>query len=119
MDNKIKAIYNAAQNNGWSVKYRKIARKNMYVLSFFASDFLDGFAFSVIVNDNDDENIFFGNLAKSIFETWQNFSVEKETEKYLAKIGCKCRFSHEAQKIYMEVNHYIYNIYSLFFNLSK
>lgn len=119
MDNKIKAIYNAAKKNGWSIKYRKIARKNMYLLSFFANDFLDGFAFSVIVNDNEDYNIFLENVSNAIYDNWKDFSVEDETEKYLAKIGCKNRFSHQANKIYMEVNYYIYNIYSIIFNLAK
>lgn len=91
----------------------------MYVLSFFANDFLDGFAYSVNVNDSDDEEIFFANVSNAIYDTWKKFSVEDETGKYLAKIGCNSRFSAKANKIYMEINYYIYNIYSLFFNIAK
>lgn len=119
MDKKLERIRQVANSHGWSLKCRHVARKNMYVLSFFNNDFLDGFAFSAIVNDSDDEGIFFGNVAKSIFATWQNFSVEKETEKYLDRIACKSRFSEQANKIYMDVNHYIYNIYCMYFCLSN
>ena len=119
MDNKLSRIREVAKSNGFCMKYRHIARKNMYVFSFFANDFLDGFALSVLVNDNDNEDIFFENVSNAIYDRWKNFSVEQETEKYLAKIGCKNRFFDEANKIYMEVNYYIYNIYSMFFNLSK
>ena len=119
MDKKLERIRQVAHSNGWSIKYRKIARKNIYVLSFFNTDLLDGFAFSVVVNDNEDENIFFGNVSESIFEILKNFSVEKETEKYLEKIGCKNRFSAQANNIYMQVNYYIYNIYCMFFKLAK
>ena len=119
MDKKLERIRQVAKSNGWILKYRHVARKNMYVLSFFNNDFLDGFAFSVNVNDIDDENIFIGNLSKSIFDTWKKFDVEKETEKYLEKIGCNSRFSAQANKIYMDVNYYIYNIYCMYFSLSK
>ena len=119
MDKKLERILQVAKSNGWSLKYRHVARKNMYVLSFFNNAYLDGFAFSVLVNDSDNENIFFDNVAKSIFDTWKKFDVEKETEKYLDRIACKSRFSEQANKIYMEVNHYIYNIYCMFFSLSK
>lgn len=119
MDKKLSRIRQVAKSNGFCMKCRKIARKNMYVLSFSANDFLDGFAFSIHANDNEDENIFFENVSMEIYDTWKKFSVEKETEKYLAKIGCKSRFSAQANKIYMQVNYYIYNIYSLFFKIAK
>ena len=119
MDKKLERIRQVAKSNGWSLKYRHVAQNNLYVFHFYARDFLDGFAFSVLVNDSDNEHIFFGNVAKSIFETWQNFNVETETEKYLEKIGCNSRFSAQANKIYMDVNYYIYNIYCMFFSLSK
>ena len=119
MDKKLERILQVAHSNRWSLKYRHVAKKNQYVLHFFAKDFLDGFAFSVLVNDSDNENIFIGNVAQSIFATWQNFSVENETEIYLKKIGCNSRFSAQANKIYMDVNYYIYNIYCMFFSLSK
>lgn len=119
MDKKLERIKEIANNNGYCMKCRHVAKKNLYVFNFFSTDYIDGFAFSVIVNDSDDENIFIGNVAKSIFDTWQNFSVEQETEKYLEKIGCNSRFSAQANKIYMDVNHYIYNIYCMFFSLSN
>ena len=119
MHKKLSRILQVAKSNGWSVKYRKISRNNMYVLSFFANDYLDGFAFSVQVNYNEDEEIFFANVSNAIYDTWKKFSVETETEKYLAKVGCKSRFSAQANQIYMQVNYYIYNIYCMFFNISK
>ena len=119
MDKKLARIRQAAHSNGWSLKYRHVAKKNLYVFHFFAKDFLEGFAFSVNVNDSDDENIFVGNLSSAIYDTWKKFSVEAETEKYLEKIGCNSRFSAKANKIYMEINYYIYNIYCMFFNLAK
>lgn len=119
MEKKILRIYQVAKSNGWGVKYRHVERNNMYVLSFFASEMLDGFAFRVNVNDSDDEEIFFGNVSNAIYDAWKNFSVEEETEKYLAKIGCNSRFSDLANKIYMDVNYYIYNIYSMFLQLSE
>ena len=119
MDKKLERIRQVAKSNGCSLKYRHVARKNMYVLSFFANNFLDGFAFRVNVDDNEDEKKFIGNISDSLFEVLRNFSVENETEKYLEKIGCKSRFSSQANKIYMEVNYYIYNIYCMYFNLAK
>lgn len=119
MENKLARIRQVAKSNGWSLKYRHVERNNMYVFSFFNNDYLDGFSFSVQIHDSDNENIFYGNVAKSIFDTWQNFSVENETEKYLEKIGCKSRFSAKANKIYMQVNYYIYNIYCMFFSLQN
>ena len=119
MDKKLECIRQVAKSNGFCMKCRHVTKNNMYVLSFFANDFLDGFAFRINVNDIDDENIFFDNVAKSIFDTWKKFSVDNETEKYLEKIGCKSRFSSQANKIYMEVNYYIYNIYCMYFNLAK
>lgn len=119
MDKKLERIRQVAKSNGWSLKYRRVAKKNLYVFHFFAKDFLDGFAFSVNVNDSDDEKKFIGNISDSLFEVLRNFSVENETGKYLTKIGCKSRFSAQANKIYMEVNYYIYNIYCMFFSLQK
>ena len=91
----------------------------MYVFHFFANDFLDGFAFRVNVNDNDDYDIFVDNVANAIYDTLRNFSVEQEIEKYLEKVGCRSRFSEQANKIYMQVNYYIYNLYCMFLKLSK
>ena len=81
MDKRFEKIYEIAEREGWQVDSYYVGEKETEVTFSFEKYSPAGqdFYFSVSVPNDDDEDIFYNNVADAIYEYWEDFDVSYET----------------------------------------
>ena len=88
MDKKFEKIYEIAERNGWQADCYYADNKTKVCFSFEKySPAGQDFYFSVSVPNEDDEDIFYNNVADAIYEYWEGFDVSYETYIWLDETG--------------------------------
>ena len=89
MDKKFEKIYEIAEREGWEVDCCYVGEKETEVCFSFSKFSPAGkdFYFSVSVPNEDDEDIFYNNVADAIYEYWEDFDVSYETYIWLDETG--------------------------------
>ena len=88
MDKKIEKIYEIAERKRWQVDCYYVNKKTELCFSFEKySPAGQDFYVSVSVPNEDDEDIFYNNVADAIYEYWEGFDVSYETYIWLDETG--------------------------------
>lgn len=89
MNKKFEKIYEIAEREGWQVDYSYTDEKETMVNFSFEKYSPAGqdFYFEVSVPNDDDEDIFYDNVADAIFTYWEDFDVCYETYLWLDDTG--------------------------------
>ena len=89
MDKRFEKIYEIAEGEGWQVdSYYVDEQKTEVCLSFEKySPAGQDFYFSVSVPNEDDEDVFYDNVADAIYKDWEDFDVCYETYIWLDETG--------------------------------
>ena len=89
MNKKFEKIYEIAEREGWAVDYSYNDEKEKEVFLSFYKDSPAGqdFYFQVYVPNEEDEDIFYDNVADAIYEYWEGFDVCYETYIWLDETG--------------------------------
>ena len=89
MNEKIEKIYEIAEREGWQVDYYYVDEQKTEVCFSFEKYSPAGqdFYFEVSVQNEDDEDIFYDNVADAIYEYWEGFDVCYETYLWLDDTG--------------------------------
>ena len=88
MDKRFEKIYEIAERNGWQVDCYYVNNETEVCFSFEKySPAGQDFYFSVSVPNEDDEDIFYNNVADAIYEYWEGFDVSYETYIWLDETG--------------------------------
>ena len=88
MDKSFEKIYEIAERNGWQVDCYYVENETKVCFSFEKySPAGQYFYFSVSVPNEDDEDIFYNNVADAIYEYWEGFDVSYETYIWLDETG--------------------------------
>lgn len=89
MDKRFEKIYQIAERKGWQVDYSYSGEKDALVIFSFYKDSPAGqdFSFEVSVPNEEDEDIFYDNVADAIYTYWESFDVCYETYIWLDETG--------------------------------
>ena len=89
MDKRFEKINEIAESEGWQVDYSYSGEKDSWVIFSFYKDSPAGqdFYFEVSVPNEDDEDIFYDNVADAIYKYWEDFDVCYETYIWLDETG--------------------------------
>ena len=89
MDKKFEKIYEIAESEGWQVDSYYVNEKETEICFSFEkySPARQDFYFEVSVPNDDDEDIFYNNVADAIFTYWEGFDVCQETYIWLDDTG--------------------------------
>ena len=89
MNKKFEKIYEIAESEGWQVDYSYTDEKETKVTFSFEKYSPAGqdFYFEVSVPNEEDEDIFYDNVADAIYEYWEGFDVCYETYIWLDETG--------------------------------
>ena len=88
MDKRFEKIYEIAERNGWQADCYYVENETKVCFSFEKySPAGQDFYFSVSVPNEDDEDIFYDNVADAIYEYWEGFDVSYETYIWLDETG--------------------------------
>ena len=89
MDKKFEKIYEIAEREGWQVDYSYTDEQETEVTFSFEKYSPAGqdFYFEVSVPNDDEEDIFYDNVADAIFTYWEDFDVCQETYIWLDENG--------------------------------
>ena len=89
MDKKFEKIYEIAESEGWQVDYYYVDEQETKVTFSFEKYSPAGqdFYFEVSVPNEEDEDIFYDNVADAIYEYWEGFDVCYETYIWLDETG--------------------------------
>ena len=88
MDKRFEKIYEIAERNGWQADCYYVNNETEGCFSFEKySPAGQDFYFSVSVPNEDDEDIFYNNVADAIYEYWEGFDVSYETYIWLDETG--------------------------------
>ena len=88
MDKKFEKIYEIAEREGWQADCYYVNNETELCVSFEKySPAGQDFYFSVSVPNEDDEDIFYDNVADAIYKYWEGFDVSYETYIWLDETG--------------------------------
>ena len=89
MDKRFEKIYEIAEREGWKVDYSYTDEKETEIMFSFEKYSPAGqdFYISVSVPNEDDEDIFYDNVADAIYKYWEGFDVSYETYIWLDETG--------------------------------
>lgn len=88
MDKRFEKIYEIAEREGWQVDSYYVENETKVCFSFEKySPAGQDFYISVSVPNEDDEDIFYNNVADAIYEYWEGFDVSYETYIWLDETG--------------------------------
>ena len=89
MDKRFEKIYEIAEREGWQVDSYYVDEKETMVNFSFEKYSPAGqdFYFEVSVPNENDEDIFYNNVADAIYEYWEDFDVSYETYIWLDETG--------------------------------
>ena len=88
MDKRFEKVYEIAERNGWQADCYYVNNETEVCFSFEKySPAGQDFYFSVSVPNEDDEDIFYNNVADAIYEYWEDFDVSYETYIWLDETG--------------------------------
>lgn len=89
MDKKFEKIYEIAEREGWQVDYCYVGEKETEIMFSFQKYSPAGrdFCFEVCVPNEDDEDIFYDNVADAIYTYFEDFDVCYETYIWLDETG--------------------------------
>ena len=88
MDKRFEKVYEIAERDGWQADCYYVNNETEVCFSFEKySPAGQDFYFSVSVPNEDDEDIFYNNVADAIYEYWEGFDVSYETYIWLDETG--------------------------------
>ena len=88
MDKRFEKIYEIAKREGWQVDSYYVENETKVCFSFEKySPAGQDFYISVSVPNEDDDDIFYNNVADAIYEYWEGFDVSYETYIWLDETG--------------------------------
>ena len=88
MDKRFEKIYEIAERNGWQADCYYVENETKVCFSFEKySPAGQDFYFEVSVPNEEDEDIFYDNVADAIYEYWEGFDVCYETYIWLDETG--------------------------------
>ena len=88
MDKRFEKINEIAERKGWQADCYYVNKKTELCFSFEKySPAGQDFYFSVSVPNEDDEDVFYDNVADAIYKYWEGFDVSYETYIWLDETG--------------------------------